>query len=66
MTADGEFFKVEIPEQEIPVNPSPYVYYLTKDRGAYNQMMRAIFTCMRDCAEAHRVMYQALIDAIPG
>jgi hypothetical protein len=65
MGLKDELFKVGIPEQEIPVNPSPHPFYLTKDPRVYNRMMRAIYKCMQACAEAHRVMYEELNSYIP-
>jgi len=61
------YLKAGIPGQEFPVSPGPPPppFYLTKDEKVYNNIMRAVFTCMKTCAEAQRVMYQAIIDEIP-
>jgi hypothetical protein len=65
MVPNDDLLKVELPGQEIPVNPHPHVFYLTSDPKVYNSMMRAIYKYMKTCADAQSTMYDEILKCMP-
>jgi hypothetical protein len=60
-----DFLKAGITGREMPVNPPPHPFYLTKDPRVYNLMMRATYTYLKECAVAQIKMYDEFLKHIP-
>jgi hypothetical protein len=66
MVQNDDLLKAGLPGQEIPVNPHPHTFYLTRDPKVYNSMMRAIYKYMKACADAQSTMYDEILKCIPN
>jgi len=66
MVTDDDVLKVAFSRGvEIPVNPPPHQFFLTKDINVYTNMMIAIYKYHKACAEAESNMYGEILDCIP-
>lgn len=62
MGKDDDVLKVAFPHpQEIPVNPPPHLFFMTKDINVYNCMMKAVFEFYQVRAEAESKMYSKIL-----
>jgi len=63
--APRDELKVAFPSgSEIPVNPSPHLFYLTTDTKVYNCMMTSIIKYQKTRAEAEVKMYTEILKCL--